>query len=182
MLIRWIAILLLSALCAAQGGSAPQVPPSTSATAPWAGWEFLLGEWVLGDGGGKPGQATAAGTSFTLDLQGQLIVRRNHSEYASVDGKPPVIHDDLMTIYKESAVTRAVYWDTEGHTIHYTGRLSDDGKKIVFLSDPTAGPRFRLTYESLKPGTVKVSFEFAPPDKPAQFVMYVEGTMVRKRP
>lgn len=181
MLTRLIAILLLSAVCPAQSGSAPPSgPSSSSASGPWNGWEFLLGEWVLGDGGGKPGQATAAGASFTLDLQGQVIVRKNHSEYASAEGKPPVIHDDLMTIYKEGEVARAIYWDTEGHTIHYTARLSDDGKKIVFLSDPTAGPRFRLTYESLRPKIVKVSFEFAPPDKPAQFVMYVEGTMVRK--
>ena len=180
MLNRLFAILLLSAVGLAQGGSAPPVPAPSSPSGPWAGWEFLLGDWVLGGGGGKPGQATAAMASFTLDLQGQLIVRRNHSEYASVDGKPPVIHDDLMAVYKDGGVTRAIYWDSEGHTIHYTARVSDDGKKIVFLSDPTAGPRFRLTYESLDPGKLKVGFEFAPPDKPAQFVMYVEGTMVRK--
>jgi len=181
MLTRLTAIVLLSAVCLAQGASAPQTMPAPpSLTGPWAGWEFLLGEWVLGDGGGRPGQATSAWASFSLDLQEQLIVRKNHSEYASVDGKPPVIHDDLMTVYKEGGVIRAIYWDTEGHTIHYTARLSEDGKKIVFLSDPTAGPRFRLTYENLKPGTMKIGFEIAPPDKPGQFAIYVEGTMVRK--
>ena len=178
MLTRLIAILLLSVVGPAQSGSAPLSKPATAG--PWAGWEFLLGEWILGDGGGKPGRATTANASFTLDLQDQLIVRKSHSEYASVDENPPVIHDDLMTVYKEGGVTRAIYWDTEGHTIHYTARLSGDGKKIVFLSDPTAGPQFRLTYENLKPGTMKVGFEIAPPDKPGQFAMYLEGTMVRK--
>lgn len=182
MLNRWLTILLLSAVCLARSGSAPPSPPAlASAVNPWAAWEFLIGEWTLGDGGGKPGQAASAWGSFTLDLQGQLIVRRNHAEYASVNGKPPVIHDDLMNIYREGEITRAIYWDTEGHTIHYTARPSEDGKKIVFLSDPARpGPRFRLTYENLKPGTIRVGFEIAPPDKPAQFAMYVEGTMVKK--
>ncbi|HWZ45945.1 MAG TPA: hypothetical protein VNW97_20905 [Candidatus Saccharimonadales bacterium] len=148
---------------------------------PWADWGFLLGNWTLGEGGGKPGQGASGTVSFTVDLQGHVIVRKNHSEYASVNGKPPVIHDDRMTIYEEGGATRAIYWDNEGHVIHYTVGLSADKKKITFLSDKTPGaPAFRLTYEDAKPGTVYVGFEIAPPDKPDQFAMYVQGTMVRR--
>lgn len=183
-----LVFLLLAGACfsqtnaSAKPAAAPASGVATTANAgPWADWGFLLGDWTLGEGGGKPGQGASGTASFTVDLQGHVILRKNHSEYASVNGKPPVTHDDLMTIYEEGGTTRAIYWDNEGHVIRYTVSISSDKKKIVFLSDKAAGgPVFRLTYEDLKPGTVKVGFEIAPPGKPDQFAMYVEGTMVRR--
>src|SRR5258708_39586006 len=110
-----LVLLLVSSACFSRAAkpfsaTAARVANVGEAT-PWADWGFLLGNWTLGEGGGSPGQGTSGMASFIVDLQGHVIVRKNHSEYAPVNGKPPVIHDDLMIIYEESGATRAVYWD-----------------------------------------------------------------------
>lgn len=119
--------------------------------------------------------------SLTPDLGGQILVRRNHSEYAAVNGKPGVVHDDLMIVFREAGVTKAFYQDSEGHLIRYIVSLLPDKKRIVFLSETAPGPRYRLTYEDLGQDTVNVIFEIAPPDKPDQFHRYVEGVVHRKK-
>jgi hypothetical protein len=86
-----------------------------------------------------------------------------------------------MIIHEEGGAIRAIYWDNEGHVIHYTVSVSAAKKKITFLSDKIPGaPVFRLIYEDTKPDTVNVGFEIAPPDNPGQFAMYAQGTMVRR--
>ena len=87
-----------------------------------------------------------------------------------------------MLIYQEPQKgTRALYFDNEGHIIHYSVSLSDDKKTITFLSDVTPStPRFRLIYRRLKDDTLNVEFDIAPPDKPDSFSKYVEGTARRK--
>jgi hypothetical protein len=157
--------------------SAQQAPEND----PWADWKFLLGEWAVGQGGGVPGQATSGFFSLTPELDGKILLRKNHSEYAAPAGKPAVVHDDLMVIYSEAGMTKAFYDDSEGHVIHYNVSISADKKQIVFLSDPApAQPRYRLTYQNLGQGAVSVVFEIAPPDKPDQFSKYVEGIVHRK--
>lgn len=153
-----------------------------AASGPWLDWSFLLGEWVAGEGGGVPGKASNGYFSLLPELDGKVLVRKNHSEYATANGKPAVAHDDLMTIYQDSGVTKALYNDSEGHVIHYNVSFSADKKRLVFLSDHIAGqPAYRLTYENLEPDAVNVVFEIAPPDKRQQFSKYVEGVALRKK-
>lgn len=170
----FLAAFLLTTLSFAQ-----QTPAASNS---WADWNFLLGEWNVGQGGGVPGQASAGYFSLTPQLDGQILLRKNHSEYAAANGKPAVVHDDLMIVYREGGLTRALYNDSEGHVIHYNVSFSPDKKRITFLSEAVAGqPRFRLVYENLGPDTVNVVFEIAPPDKPDQFSEYVEGVVHRKK-
>lgn len=158
---------------------AQQTPAASN---PWADWNFLLGEWNVGQGGGVPGQATAGYFSLKPELDGQILLRKSHSEYAAANGKPAVVHDDLMIVYREGGLTKALYSDNEGHVIHYNVSFSPDKKRITFLSEAAAGqPRFRLIYENLGQDTVNVVFEIAPPDKPDQFSKYVEGIVHRKK-
>ncbi len=86
------------------------------------------------------------------------------------NGRPAIVHDDLMIVYREGGATKAFYDDNEGHVIRYDVNVSADKKKITLISEKAAGaPRYRLIYESLQPGLVKLSFEIAPPDKPEEF-------------
>lgn len=168
----WLVLFAITSVCLSQ-----QTPSN-----PWSDWSFLLGEWDLGRGGGVPGQATAGYFSLTPDLSGQILVRKNHAEYASVNRKPAVVHDDLMVVYREAGSTKAIYADSESHIIHYSVSLSSDKKRIIFLSERTAGqPQYRITYENLSQDTVNITFEIAPPDKPDQFSKYVEGVVHRKQ-
>src|SRR6266849_4941025 len=102
---------------------------------PWSSLRFLIGEWV-GEGGGGPGQGTGV-FSFQPDLDGKILVRKNHSEYPATKDRPAFSHDDLMIVYPETAGAplRAVYFDTEGHVIQYAIGGSADGSSVRFLSD-----------------------------------------------
>jgi hypothetical protein len=176
----WLArffILLLVTLTASS-----QTSPKES----WADWGFLLGEWTAEESSGVPGQASKGSFTLAPDLGGKVLVRKNHAEYPPAGGRPAIVHDDLMIIYRAPAgpaafAIKAFYDDSEGHVIHYNVSFSIDKKKIVFLSERIPdSPQYRLTYEDVNPGIAKVVFEIAPPEKPGQFTKYVDGVLRRK--
>jgi hypothetical protein len=146
--------------------------------ASWDKWSWLIGEWK-GEGGGKPGQGTG---TFTLqpELNGKILVRRNHSEYPAAKDKPAVVHDDLMIVFPDGAgnATKADYFDSEGHVIHYTATLLE--KSITLLSEKTGNqPLFRLTYTLLDASTVNTRFEIS--QDGVKFTIYVEGKCVKTK-
>lgn len=135
----------------------------------------LTGDWV-GDGSGEPGKGSGA-FSFKLDLDGHVLVRNSFAEYPATADRPAFRHDDLMITYPEGDKLKAVYFDSEGHVIHYDVTTGPDS--VVFLSEGP-GPGFRLTYHMLDKNRVAIKFEIAPPDKPGQFKTYIEATARRK--
>jgi len=141
-------------------------------TSTWSKWSWLMGEWK-GEGSGKPGQG--GGTfSFKPGLDGNILVRKSHSEYPSRDNKGTLVHDDLLVVYKDSAgiPSKAIYFDNEGHTINYSVTCTDTS--IVFLSDKISDtPVFRLTYELIDKETVNTRFEMSRDG--VNFMMYIEG-------
>jgi hypothetical protein len=146
----------------------------------WADWQFLLGDWVGADSAGAPGKASAGGCSFAVELQGAVIVRKNHAEYPATKDRPAAVHDDLMTIYRQGNLVRADYFDSEGHVIHYTATRRAADKSWVFLGDVVAGqPRFRLTYTETSPTELKLAFEMTAPGKPDAFQPYISATLQR---
>jgi len=144
----------------------------------WDAWRFLLGEWA-GSGGGTPGQG-GGDLSFQFDLQGQVLVRRNHVDFPATTDRPTFSHDDLTIIYPDAAgSTRAVYFDNEGHVIHYAVTMAAD--MIIMISEPDpSSPRFRTTYWKGENETAGTRFEIAPPGKPEDFAIYIEGIVKRK--
>lgn len=145
----------------------------------WSAFKFLLGEWV-GEGSGAPGEAKGAFT-FSYDLQNQILVRKNYAEYPAQNGRPAFRHDDLMIVYREGNLTKAVYFDNEGHIINYAANLSSDSLSAIFISEPNpASPRFRFTYYKSGDEKMKFSFEIAPAGKPEEFKKYIEGLIKKK--
>jgi hypothetical protein len=144
---------------------------------------FLVGEW-RGEGGGKPGQAAAGGFSFSFELQGKILVRRNFAEYAATAERPAFRHDDLMIVYEDSEGKglHASYFDSEGHTIQYSIGFSADKRTLTFISDPSqSAPRYRfIFYRQAKDDTLNFEFDIAPPGKPEAFSKYVDGKAYRK--
>jgi hypothetical protein len=139
----------------------------------WSAFEPLVGRWVA-----DPSPDGAVGSfEFALDLQKRVLVRKNVADYP----KTKVHHEDLMVVYKGETLTRADYWDNEGHVIHYTVTLSDGGKKFSFISDAQTGaPRFRLSYSLTSPTAVAIAFEIAPPSSPNDFKPYIKATAHKK--
>lgn len=164
-----IGLLVVSVLCA---GQQPSKMPR------WDAWRFWMGEWVAE---GDPAQGSGY-YSLLPDLQGRVLVRKNHAEYAATKDRPAVVHDDLMVIYGGAdAAQKATYWDNEGHLIDYAVSLTPDGNSVIFVSAPDAkAPRYRLIYSKLDQDSVRVTFEIAPPGKPEAFSQYLEGKARRK--
>jgi hypothetical protein len=159
------------------------LPTSASASAQpssdivWSSLKFLVGTWV-GEGTAESGQPGGGYCSFNFELDGKILVRKNHSEYPASSERPAITHDDVMIIYfdRASQSVRAFYTDNEGNVIHYS--VSGDGKSAVFLGDvEPAAPRYRLTYKLTQPGHVTLTFEMAPSDKPDQYRNFVEGKL-----
>ncbi|MGA3040716.1 MAG: hypothetical protein ABSF54_08015 [Bryobacteraceae bacterium] len=141
----------------------------------WGPVESLIGDWT-GEGGGGSGQGSGS-FSFKPDLQGKILVRKNRAEYPATKERDAFVHDDLMVIYRDppDAALRAIYFDSEGHTIRYQVQAAPDGA-VVFLSGAeAAAPRYRLTYTPAGQDRVKIKFEIAPPGRPEQFATYIEA-------
>jgi len=158
------------------------LPQSTKEHDNWEPFRFLIGEWT-GKGSGSPGEASGA-FSFSFDLDEKVLVRKNRADYPATKDKPAYSHTDLMVIYKEGAETRALYFDNEGHIIHYTVTVTKgQPTHVTFLGDisPTA-PRFRFVYNKVNNDNMTFQFDFAPPGKPEAFTKYIDGSLVRKPP
>jgi len=139
---------------------------------------FLVGDWA-GTGSGEPGQGVGS-FSFSPDLQGRVLVRKAHSEYPAASGRPAVVHDDLLIVYADQA--KAIYFDNEGHVIHYDITTEPDGKAATFLStDPSPLPLFRLTYRLTAADQLTVGFEISPTGKIADLKRYVSGVVTRQK-
>lgn len=146
----------------------------------WDKWSFLMGEWV-GEGNGQPGQGNGSFT-FQTDLDGKVLVRKNHTEFPATADRPASIHNDLLYIYPDYSgnASKAIYFDNEGHVINYSIVYAENS--IVLTSDiiPNA-PRFRLSYIFLGNDSVNIKFEFAAPQNPNDFRVYIEGKSIRKK-
>jgi hypothetical protein len=143
--------------------------------------QALVGEWV-GEGGGRPGQASAGGFTFEPDLQGAVLVRRNFAEYPASKEHPSFRHDDLTVVRRGTTGNppRATYFDNEGHVIEYMVSASPDGSRIEWVGAPQADqPRFRFTYILTAPDALKLRFEMAPPGQPEKFSLYIEASARR---
>lgn len=174
-MLRVLSLVLVGVLL---GGEVPaQTAPQGD---PWAGLRFLIGTWEAKTTGGGA-QAQGTGTySFRLELRDHVLAR--HSAYASCKGPEDFNceHGDLLYIYPEgpAGALRAIYFDNEGHVIHYSVTAPKAGS-LVLLSDATQpGPQFRLSYE-LTGGVMAGKFQIRMPGQ-ADFVSYLEWTGGRK--
>ena len=154
----------------------------TATSAPdWGALARLVGEWVAESGsGGQPGVATRGGETWTGELDGHVLVRRDFSEYPASTTRPAFRHEGLTVFsHSPSGGVRAHFDDNEGHSIDYNVLVSGDS--IVLTSGVTPNsPTFRLTYEAVSAGYA-VRFEMAAPDAPRDFRTYASGVIHRVR-
>jgi hypothetical protein len=156
------------------------IAPVRAAEDPWADFRFLIGTWV---NGGKPEEGTG-GFSFAPDVQGKVLVRRNHADLPARKDRPAAKHEDLMIVYRgpDGQQVKASYFDNEEHVIQYNVSPLPDRKGLVFVSEAeAAAPRFRLTYTKSGEDTVAIKFEFAPPGEGTEFKLYLEGSARRAK-
>ena len=147
----------------------------------WDQLEFLLGNWSS-PVSGQPGQGIAGSTSFSFDLDRKIMIRRSRAEFAPEAGQSKgLAHDDLLVIYLQPGESqfRAIYFDNEGHIIHYGLVFPQDRPaSVAFESEASEiSPRARLTYQAIADGTLEIEFSVAAPG--GQLLSHVKG-MVRR--
>jgi hypothetical protein len=141
----------------------------------WSKWHALIGNWQ-GEGSGEPGKGSGT-FSFVPDLNKNILVRKSHSEYPATANNPATIHDDLMVVYGEEDgdPTSAIYFDNEGHVIHYHITYSEN--TVVLTGKAGKGMTFRLTYIYTSTEKVVTRFEFS--QDGVNFTTYVEGNSIK---
>jgi len=113
----------------------------------WKDFEFLFGEWTW-TGGGQPGQGQGVST-FGPELEGTVLVRKTHLDYAATKERAAFSHDDLLYIYHDPQDNslRAIFFDGGCHVIRYAVTVAPGGNSIEFLSDAApAGTTCRMSY------------------------------------
>ncbi len=168
-----IAALLLTLPAVGQTAAAP-------VSDPWKALSFLEGTWdakAQGNAG-----ASASGTyTFRRELRDHILARHSTGDAGC---KGPATfdceHGDLLYIYHDAAMPglKAIYFDNEGHVIHYDVS-TPSATKVVFLSEAgRPGPQFRLTYE-LKDGSMSGKFQMQMPGQ-TDWKSYLEWSGTKK--
>jgi hypothetical protein len=173
---KMLAVMFCAAGLWVQGSQAP--PKETESV--WTPLQFLIGTWEAKTEGGSAGAVGSGAYDFQLELKKHVLVRRA----AGAECKGPADfnceHTDLLFVYQDAPgkPLRAIFFDNEGHVIHYDVSAPEPGK-AVFLSDASqAGPQYRLSY-ALKGGTLSGKFEMRLPGQP-DFTTYLAWSGWRK--
>jgi hypothetical protein len=159
------------------GACALFAQPADAPRRPLERLTFLLGEWTT-DTDTELGHSTAVSV-FAPDLERHILTRRASSRFTS--GKNAgEHHDDLLVMYAEGPQDgiRAIYFDGEGHVIHYTVAVPEPNT-AVFDSDPAQpGPRYRLTHK-VTGRQMETRFEVAAAGQ-TRYQTYISGVSTRK--
>jgi|ERR1700743_1980087 hypothetical protein len=118
---------------------------------PWHTLLFLQGTWSASTTSVGSSEGKVIGTyTFRPELGNHILARHT----TSIEGcKGPATfdcdHGDLLYVYQDAAgqPLKAIYFDNEGHVIHYDVS-SPNATTAIFISDASnPGPQFRLIYE-----------------------------------
>jgi hypothetical protein len=171
---------VVAALFCALNLLAQNASNSVPTQAAWKPLEFLIGTWEAKTQGGSAGAASSGTYSFKTDLRNHVLAR--HSSTAGCKGPADFDceHGDLLYVYLDAMAKsyKAIYFDNEGHVIHYEVSTPTP-TTAIFLSSPTQpGPQFQLTYE-LKGSTMYGKFQMRMPAQ-TEFKSYLEWSGERK--
>jgi hypothetical protein len=150
-------------------------------TDPWKALVFLEGTWDAHTQGGSA-QAQGSGTyTFVTELKHHVLVRRS-GDSAGCSGPKgfDCEHSDVLYVYQEAQdqPLKAIYFDSEGHVIHYAVS-APDSTTAVFVSEASpSGPQFQLVYQ-LKDAVMSGKFQMRMPGQTA-WKSYLEWSGAKK--
>ncbi|HEY1239922.1 MAG TPA: hypothetical protein VGF16_05165 [Bryobacteraceae bacterium] len=174
-MIRKLAII--GSLCAALSG---QPNPQSPAGDPWRSLRFLIGTWEAKTQGGSAGAASAGTYVFQLELRDHVLAR--HTVNAGCKGPADFNceHGDLLYVYQAppGQPPKAIYFDNEGHVIHYDVATPAEHTAIFLSPSSQPGPQFRLIYE-LKGRFMEGKFQMRMPGQ-SEFKSYLEWSGAKK--
>ena len=169
---KTLALVLVLAVSPVFAQTAAQNTPAP-ANDPWKALGFLNGTWeakARGSGG-----ASAAGTyTFQRELNGHILAR--HSTKSGCNGPKDFDceHADIFYVFEEAPgqALKAIYFDNEGHVIHYDVSTPSSATAIFLSESSQPGPQFRLVYE-LKDSAMWGKFQMRMPGQ-TEWTSYLE--------
>jgi len=143
-------------------------------------WDAFVGRW-RGEGDGLPWHGVGGAAIFAYELDGRVLTRRSVVDYPGEAGREGVHHEDLIQVYPAPGGidAEAMYYDNEGHVIHYAATWTSDARTLVLqsLSEEDA-PRYRQTWRFEDDDTLRLDFDVAGPGS-AEFTHCASGTLRR---
>jgi len=159
---------------------AQNAPTPESALGSWQSLQFLIGTWEAKTQGGFA-KAEGIGTyMFQLELRNHILARHSSGEACKGPADFNCAHSDLLYVYQDAAGQphKAIYFDNEGHVIHYQVS-TPTASSVIFLSDPSRpGPQFRLSY-ALNGSILSGKFQMRMPGQ-TEFTSYLEWSGAKK--
>ncbi len=171
-------LLILPALAIAFSAQAQN---ASQPTGPFQQLSFLIGTWEAKTVN-NPAVAASGTYTFRAELNGHILAR--HSTSNSVACKGPADfdceHGDLLYIYADAPgqPLHAIYFDNEGHVIHYTVTAPTATTAELLSDSSQPGPQFRLFYE-LKGAVMSGKFQMRMPGQ-HDWRSYLEWTGSKK--
>ena len=140
----------------------------------WKPLEFLIGTWEADSQGGSAGAAASGTYTFRLELNGTVLARHSTSSGCKAPADFDCEHGDLLYIYRDASdqPCKAIYFDNEGHVIHYEVSTPAPGAAIFLSGASPSQPVFRLSYER-KDSIMSGKFQMRMPGQ-AAFTSYLE--------
>jgi len=174
---RQYLISLLVAVSIAAPASLAQ-SPSPAVHDPWQPFAFLIGTWEAETSGGTAAAKVIGLYSFAPELNNHILARHSGNANCKAPASFDCEHSDLLYLYPQGQSIKAIYFDNEGHVIHY-GVTTPTATSAIFLSDPaTPGPQFRLVYER-KESILSGKFQMRMPGQ-SEFNSYLEWSGSKK--
>jgi hypothetical protein len=159
----------------------PNSAQSSAEGDPWKALNFLEGTWTANTEGGTAGAKGSGTYTFQPELARHVLARHTDT-HAGCTGLAnyDCQHSDLLYIYPESGNSRlkAIYFDNEGHVIHYDVSTPAPGSALFLSAASEPGPQFRLVYK-LKDAIMSGKFEMRMPGQ-NDWKTYLEWSGTRK--
>jgi hypothetical protein len=136
--------------------------------------QFLTGTWEAKTQGGSAQAAGSGIYTFQPELRNHILARRSNQAGCKGPAGFDCEHGDLLYVYQDAPgqLYKAIYFDNEGHVIHYDVSTPTP-TTAIFVSDASQpGPQFRLIYE-LKDSTMYGKFQMHMPGQ-TEFKSYLE--------
>lgn len=167
-----LALLMFSMPLLAQSSASSKTDPLQSLT-------FLEGSWEAKTEAGSAG-AKASGTyTFKRELGNHLLARISNSSGCTGPESFDCEHRDLLYIFEDGAALKAIYFDNEGHVIHYDVSIPTPSIAIFLSESSRPGPQFRLVYE-LKGEVMTGKFQMRAPGQ-SEWKSYLEWSGARTK-
>jgi hypothetical protein len=150
-------------------------------TDPWKAVAFLEGTWDAHAQAGSVGTQSSGAYTFKSELKHHVLVRSSEA-YVACKGLASFDceHSDVLYIYREgdNQPLKAIYFDNEGHVIHYDVSTPDPTTAILISAASASGPQFRLVYV-LKDAVMSGKFQIRMPGQ-SEWKSYLEWSGARK--